>query len=69
MSFSFDHCDKQSMQWSKVKDKKTNNAMVKRKRYKDKQCNGQKFLLTIALFVFMSFSFDHCIVCLYVFFF
>jgi hypothetical protein len=30
------------MQWSKVKDKKTNNAMVKRKRYKDKQCNGQK---------------------------
>jgi hypothetical protein len=30
------------MQWSKVKDKKTNNAMVKRKRQKDKQCNGQK---------------------------
>jgi hypothetical protein len=24
------------------KDIKTNNAMVKRKRHKDKQCNGQK---------------------------
>jgi hypothetical protein len=35
MSFSFDHCTKE-------KDKKTNNAMVKRKRHKDKQCNGQK---------------------------
>ena len=30
------------MQWSKEKDIKTNNAMVKRKRYKDKQYNGQK---------------------------
>jgi hypothetical protein len=29
------------MQWSKEKDIKTNNAMVKRKRHKDKQCNGQ----------------------------
>ena len=29
------------MQWSKEKDIKTNNAMVKRKRQKDKQCNGQ----------------------------
>ena len=30
------------MQWSKEKDIKTNNAMVKIKRHKDKQCNGQK---------------------------
>ena len=30
------------MQWSTEKDIKTNNAMVKRKRHKDKQCNGQK---------------------------
>ena len=30
------------MQWSKEKDIKTNNAMVKRKRHKDKQCNDQK---------------------------
>jgi hypothetical protein len=30
------------MQWSKEKDKTTNNAMVKIKRHKDKQCNGQK---------------------------
>ena len=30
------------MQWSKEKDIKTNNAMVKRKRYKDKQCIGKK---------------------------
>ena len=30
------------MQWSKGKDIKTNNAMFKIKRYKDKQCNGQK---------------------------
>jgi hypothetical protein len=30
------------MQWSKEKDIKINNAMVKRKRYKDKQCNCQK---------------------------
>jgi hypothetical protein len=30
------------MQLSKEKDIKINNAMVKRKRYKDKQCNGQK---------------------------
>ena len=29
------------MQWSKEKDKTTNNAMVKIKRHKDKQCNGQ----------------------------
>jgi hypothetical protein len=30
------------MQWSKEKDIKTNYAMVKSKRQKDKQCNGQK---------------------------
>jgi hypothetical protein len=30
------------MQWSKEKDIKTNNAMVKRKRHKDKQSNDQK---------------------------
>jgi hypothetical protein len=56
--------------------------MVKSKRQKDKQCclfvfffwslhclSLCLFLLTIALFVFLSFTFDHCIVCLYVFFF
>jgi hypothetical protein len=30
------------MQWSKEKDIKINNAMVKGKRHKDKQCNDQK---------------------------
>jgi hypothetical protein len=32
---------RQTMQWSKEKNIKTNNAMVKRKRQNDKQCNGQ----------------------------
>ena len=30
------------MQWSKEKDIKANNAMIKRKRQKDKQSNGKK---------------------------
>ena len=30
------------MHWSKEKDTKTNITMVKIKRQKDKQCNGQK---------------------------
>jgi hypothetical protein len=30
------------MQWSKEIDIKTNYAMVKRKKHKGKQCNGQK---------------------------
>jgi hypothetical protein len=33
---------RQTMQWSTEKDIKTNNAMVNRKRHKDKQCNGQQ---------------------------
>jgi hypothetical protein len=45
--FSFDHCikkkdEEQIIQWSKEKGRRTNNTMVKRKRTKDRQYNGQK---------------------------
>jgi hypothetical protein len=72
----------QTTRWSKEKDRRTDNTMVKRKRQKDRQHDGQKkkteeqttrffclFLLTIVLSVLLSFSFNHRVVCSSVFFF
>jgi hypothetical protein len=34
--------ERQTIQWSKEKRRRTDNTMVKRKRTKDRQYNGQK---------------------------
>jgi uncharacterized protein YacL (UPF0231 family) len=40
LSFSFDH--RVVCRWLKEKDRRTDNTMVKRKRQKNRQHNGQK---------------------------
>jgi hypothetical protein len=55
----------------KRKDRRTDNTMVKRKRQKNRQHDGQKKKTEeqTVLSVLLSFSFDHRVVCSSVFFF
>jgi Flp pilus assembly protein TadB len=49
---------KKTTQWTKEKDRRTDNTMTKRKRQKNRQHTD-----------LLSFSFGHCVVCSSVFFF